>query len=235
MSRPLPGPDPTTNFASSRRGPAAKVVFQLRFALAFSAAALVGCKKDAGDEELRYGPAALNILGAQNTNGTKFLSTDPEINLVCDARVTILLGPKSSTPGLLDNWNLRPPATCGNVSQCGYIHVEFLDKEGDLLLQGDQANIAPVFDLSGMDPSKVSKIVARLMTGDTAEPFLQDGSEVSDSWKVRIDGPAGECSVDATGGASASGGASGGADATGGGDPLGGMGGLGGFDGSTDG
>jgi hypothetical protein len=208
-----------------------KLSKQIWLLVGLAATVTGACSKDKGDEEATFGPAVLEILGAQNTAGQEFEPDDSTITLACDQRLTFHVGPHDVTPGLLKNWNLRPPGTCPSNAQCGYLRYQLVDAEGNTLLQSDQANIAPVLDLSSIEIGEISSFVALLMDGTTAEPYLQDDAQVSDSWSVRVESGTMDCEDPGTGG-SASG--SGGTDGTGG-DQFGGMGGLGGLGGATGG
>lgn len=184
----------------------------------------LACTDDGGDQSVAFGPSALEINGAENTAGVRFDRDDGEIALACDARLTVRLGPVDVTPGILLNWDLRPPDNCGDeVTQCGHPRVRFLDADDALVLQGDQVSINPVFDLGVVDVQRIRKIEALLISSTNGKPYLQDGKEVSDRWRVRITAPPEECVFEGTGGTPGSGGSEPG--------NMAGMGGVGGLDG----
>lgn len=188
---------------------------------------VAACNNEDADEAVEFGPSQLKITGAQNTDGVSFDRDDNEVELACDARLTVLLGPEDVTPGILKNWDLRPPGNCGEEStQCGFLRVRFLDSDDEVIRKDDQVSITPVFDLGNVNVEKIKRIEALLINGRNGRPYLQDGKEVSDRWKVKIVPPPEDCLVDGTGGTG-----TGGSVGSGGSDNLAGMGGLGGLSG----
>jgi hypothetical protein len=112
------------------------------------------------------------------------------------------------------------------------LRVRFLDRDDDVILEGDQVSITPVFDLRDIEVGPIRKIEALLINGNNGRPYLQDGKEVSDRWKVKIVPPPADCIVEGTGGTAAGGSVGSGGSSTGNlagmGGLLGGFGGLGG-------
>lgn len=176
------------------------------------------CSDDSDDSEEEREPTILEILGAQNAEGSRYELDDDLVEVSCDPRVTINLGPSPLGSGLLDNWQFRGPGTCGSALQCGFIRAQLLDSEGKVVTEVEQAVLNPVFDLSEVDLERIASVETTLVQGKDLEDYLVDGEPVTASWTVEFSAASG---CEGMGGA-------GGAPSMGGAPPVGGIGGMGG-------
>lgn len=186
-----------------------------------------GCSSDSGDDTEALDPPLLEIKGAQNAAGNTFDRDDDVIEVACDPRVTIRLGPSSLGAGLLDNWKFRGPANCKEADQCGYVRVELRGDDEKVLSTLEQAVLNPVIDGSIYPLDEVRQIVVTLRSGYDGTPFLVDGKPVTDNWQIRFENEE-MCGMGGAGGGSNMGGmpSFGGDSATGGQDAMAGNGGA---------
>ncbi len=183
-----------------------------------SIALLTACSSSSSSTETPEEPPTLELLGAQSADGTTYELSDDVIQVSCDPRVTLLLGPASGTSGVLDNWRLRPTQACDGQSQCGYLRIEILDDNRASLLTIHRASISPVVSLGEVDVSSIRAVTATLMDANTDEVFLLDeGGSVGTTWDVKFNlndcemGAGGAENLSGDGGAPSMGGAAGGA------------------------
>lgn len=190
-----------------------------------------GCSSDSGDDTEALDPPLLEIKGAQNAAGSTFDRDDDVIEVACDPRVTIRLGPSSLGAGLLDNWKFRGPDACGknanSQTQCGYVRVELRSDDEKVLGTLEQVVLNPVIDGSIYPLKDVRQIVVTLHSSYDGKPFLVDGKPVTDNWQIRFETEE-MCGMGGAGGGANMGGMTGlgGDSATGGQDAMAGNGGA---------
>ncbi len=189
-----------------------------------------GCSSDSDQTTEELDPPLLEIRGAQNADGKEFDRDDEFVEVACDPRLTIRLGPSTDGAGLLDNWDLRGPRNCSEGDQCGFVRVELLDEDEKVLATVEQASLNPLIDGAKYELEEVRQLVVSLYSGYDGALFLVDGEPVMDSWKIRFES-ATMCGMGGAGGGSGTGGMDGlgGETSTGGSNTGGGaMGGEGG-------
>lgn len=147
------------------------------------------------------GPVELRVEGFLNDRGERFDRGD-EVTLSCSGGISVVFGPGSN--GRLENWILQPPGTCNKAKQCGYIALTVTSKASgaDRVVQGATTTLAAPIEAGEHE------LFARLIADDS-EPFVQDGSEVSDVLEVVSFVAADGCDSSGSGGGSSSGGSGG--------------------------
>lgn len=128
-------------------------------------------------------PPTLRIETIQNASGESFEKGEA-ILATCDGRLTVLLGP-SELAGFLDDWNLRPPGTCGSLPQCGTIQLTVFE-EDVILAEISRASLAVVVDLAPEVLENATDFRVELIEDGTGAPFLVAGAKVADQWPVQI-------------------------------------------------
>lgn len=145
-----------------------------------------GGRRDKDDDR---GPPSLRFEGATNTDSQSFDSEADQIELGCDPRLTFRLGPSETQSGLLDNWLMRPRNNCKSREQCGYIELEFFTADDESLARFTAATLAFVVDTSEFPAVAVNEVQARLIQGNSGEPFVVTEvsgvkSQVTATWPV---------------------------------------------------
>lgn len=154
------------------------------------AAFLVGCGGRGASSTSAGAPPTLQFLGAENADSEMFAASESRLDLGCSPRATFLLGPSETTPGLLDNWQLRPPGNCGSTAACGYLNLSFLGAEDEVLFEVNQASLAVVVDFSE-DPLPISRVVASLVQGNSGQFYSNESAAaepppVQATWSLQI-------------------------------------------------
>jgi uncharacterized membrane protein YgcG len=161
------------------------------------------------------GDVELTITGLFNNDGESFERADADqVFLGCDGAISLDLGP--SDEGVLKNWLLKPPGTCGTFVQCGYVELVVDPSSSDSrMLNGATTS----FEVTSIDPGR--HVFEVTLLSDDGEPFLQEEEPVNDRLEVTLAAASG-CES-ATGGSGGTGG-TGGASSSGGtgGSPAGG-------------
>lgn len=171
------------------------------FALSLSGVAVLlaesGCSSDSGSDKETLDPPRLEVVSFQNADGERFDQDDGIVQVACDPRVTIRLGPSSDGGGLLDNWNFRGPSfrvdpnspsgNCKSGAQCGFVQVDLINGKGKTLGTLTQAALNLVIDGSEFPLDQVREITVTLIAGFGREPFLVKGAPVTDIWKGRFE------------------------------------------------
>ncbi len=152
-------------------------------------------------------PPLLEIVAFENADGQRFAPGDA-INVACDRRLTIHLGPSENIEHLLDNWEFRPPGLCGtqDKEQCGSVRLTLSYEDGVTELV-HRASLAIVLEEELVRPELV-EVTAQLLEGGQGEPFLVEGKEVSASSDLDLSFQ--NCTPEAMGGAGGAGFAAGG-------------------------
>ncbi len=202
-------------------------------ALAAAATPVGGCSDDDSGSDTTVDdqdPPTLEIVKFLTNDGVTHAADVERITLPCDRTLIVSVGPNPS-PGLLENWVLRPPDACGSLAQCGYLLARFdpTDDGESVRVSAAQTNLS--LDLGSVNLAGEHRIRVELRQGETGKVFVdEDESPVFAEATVSFD------PVDCPSGIGGAGGASGGlggADGSGGSvGGLGGAGGLGGFGGS---
>ena len=167
-----------------------------------------GCSSDSQQKTEKLDPPVLEIRGAQNADGKEFDRDDEVVEVACDPRVTIRLGPSTFGAGLLDNWEFRGPRNCKKEERCGFVRVELLDKSEKVLATLEQASLNPLIDGAKYELDEVTQVVVTLYSGYDGEKFLVDGEPVIDSWNIRFES-ATMCGMGGAGGGESTGGSDG--------------------------
>jgi len=156
--------------------------FQWAAALFTAAFALVACSKNksnGAESDL----LSLVFEGFQNAQGVMFEPGEP-IEVPCDGRITVHLGPSEEAPHLLDHWELRPPGTCGDIVQCGFIELT-LDYKDGTSRRVNRASLAIVLEEELVSPGW-ERITARLKSGQADRIYEVDGRPVQVATEVTL-------------------------------------------------
>jgi hypothetical protein len=148
------------------------------------------------------------------------LAPDQAVELQCDGKVVVAVAISSSIDDI--QFTLRPAGACGSSKRCGYVRVEALGSDDELLGRTETTTTAAVLPLPLDRLAEVKTLRATLMSGVDKTPIVnKDGTQVTasvspESFTVRSDCPdpaggAGEGGAAGQGGAGGAGGVGGGA------------------------
>ncbi len=175
-------------------------------ALASTAGCGGGDKKGSREPVGPSGDVELRIIGFYNDQGAEFSRADAgSLVLGCDGSLGVDLGP--SDDGVLENWLLRSPGTCGSFKQCGYVELVVDPRSDD---PDRVAAAATSFEVPGVIPGRHTFEVT--LHTDDGELFLQEDEPVSDRVDVSLvaaDGCEATTGNDGSGGSGGAGGSGG--------------------------
>ena len=141
----------------------------------------------------------------------------------CDGTlaVTVAISPRGS-------FTLRPPRACGASRACGFVRVEALTTEGELLAQADSVTTTAVLQVAPTRLPELAKVRASLVRGlDGSLVTNPDAAEVTSEVTPVVELPA-DCEQTGAGGQGGQGAGGQGAGGAPGGADAGGAAGLGG-------
>ncbi len=150
-------------------------------------------------------PPNLELLSVTNADGEAVEAEGESVRLACDTRLTIGVGPVQvdndgvEQPGLLQDWLWGPPGTCGAFRPCGYVRVELLNADEEILSRSTMDREIParaeapllniVIETEGLNLSEVRQVRAQLIQGNTGLVYENEGVSVEDSWEFTLSAP----------------------------------------------
>jgi hypothetical protein len=137
------------------------------------------------DDEATVAPPVDLALAITALDGAAPDASDP---LRCDGlAVQVEISPARS-------FTLRPLHACGSSSRCGYVHVEGLDANGNVLGSVDSVTTLALLVLPSESLGQLESVRAALLRGVDGDPVTnRDESEVVA--QVELDRPAPECAT----------------------------------------
>lgn len=135
------------------------------------ACALAACSDEDGPTDTTN-PPELDIVELFANDGTRLVSHPPGGTLPapCDGRLVVRVA-SGDVPSRLDDWELRPPGTCGTSTNCGFVFARVLDADGVELATGSVATVDVPVPTAELDLNETYRLTAELRQGRTGEVF----------------------------------------------------------------
>lgn len=148
------------------------------------ACAIAACSDDTTETDTS-GPPSLDIVELLANDGVVLTSYDPgdTVPMPCDGRLIVRVG-SGDVSTRLENWELRPPGTCGSIENCGFVLARLLEEDGTELARGTAAAVDVPVPTVEVPAGVTYRVTAELRQGTSGEPFTVTDEETGEEVPV---------------------------------------------------